>query len=61
MARSTSDFSEVIVQRVHTKYHWPGMQLNFWLLIMFVAASTVLGVFAHLVYIQGQYNLKVPW
>ena len=61
MVRSTGDFSEVIVQRVRTKYHWPAVQLNFWLLIMFVAASTVLGVFARLIYIQGQYDMKVPW
>jgi len=60
MVRS-DEFSEVIVQRVRTKYHWPALQLNFWLLIMFVAASLVLGVFGRLVYIQGQYDLKVPW
>ena len=53
--------SEVIVQRLRTKYHWPALQLNFWLLIMLVGSSLILGVFASFMTIQQQLQVGVPW
>ena len=46
--------------RVRT-YNWPPLQLNFWILIMLLAASSVVGVFATFIQIQGQLELPVPW
>src|SRR5690349_16810888 len=48
------------VGHVH-KYQWPAMQLNFWMIIMLVAASTIIGVFATFMQIQQQLLLTVPW
>jgi len=52
---------EVIVQRVRTKYHWPAVQLNFWLLIMLVGSATILGIFASFLTVQSQLQVGVPW
>ena len=49
------------MQRVRTKYRWPPLQLNFWLLIMLVGSATILGVFAYFITVQGQMELGVPW
>lgn len=48
------------VERVH-KYRWPGMQLNFWLLIMLIASCTIIGVFSTFVQIQQTLLLPIPW
>lgn len=48
------------VERVH-RYHWPAVQLNLWMLIMLVAACTILGVFASFISIQQQLLLPIPW
>lgn len=54
--------SLVYEQRAHIhKYHWPALQLNVWMLIMVVAASTIIGVFATFIQIQQQLLLAVPW
>jgi len=53
--------TEVIMQRVRTKYHWPAVQLNFWLLVMLVGSSTILGIFASFMTIQKQLELGTPW
>jgi len=53
--------SEVIVRRIRTKYHWPAVQLNFWLFIMIVASSTILGINASFMSVQTQMQLGVPW
>lgn len=49
------------MSRVRTKYHWPALQLNFWLLIMLVGSATILGVFANFITIQNQLRLGIPW
>ncbi|KAG0647217.1 hypothetical protein D0Z07_7198 [Hyphodiscus hymeniophilus] len=53
--------SEVIVQRVRTKYHWPAVQLNFWLLIMLIGSGTILGINADFITVQQQLQLGIPW
>jgi hypothetical protein len=61
MASSASTFSEVGLQRARTKYRWPPLQLNFWLLIMLIGSSTILGVFASFLGVQSQLGVGVPW
>lgn len=61
MASSSSTITEVIMQRVRTKYHWPPLQLNFWLLIMLIGSATILGIFAYFITVQDQLNLGNPW
>ncbi|KAH8687305.1 hypothetical protein BGZ60DRAFT_521967 [Tricladium varicosporioides] len=62
MASSESTFTqEVLVQRVRTKYHWPPLQLNFWILIMLVGSATILGIFANFITIQQQLQVGIPW
>lgn len=51
----------VVVERSSRKHRWPEAQLNFWLLIMFGAAGTLLGVFATFIAIQQQMGLGIPW
>ncbi|KAH6653318.1 hypothetical protein BKA67DRAFT_519231 [Truncatella angustata] len=46
--------------RIH-KYHWPAVQLNVWMIIMLVAASLLIGVFAIFIQQQRVLNLAVPW
>lgn len=53
--------TEIITQRIRTKYRWPPLQLNFWLLIMLVGSATILGVFAEFLTIQSQLQLGTPW
>ncbi|KAK3319980.1 hypothetical protein B0T19DRAFT_276386 [Cercophora scortea] len=48
------------VARVH-KYHWPAIQLNIWMLIMLIAACTIIGVFSTFIQIQQTLLLPVPW
>lgn len=48
------------VERVH-KYHWPAIQLNVWMLIMLIAACTIIGVFATFIDVQNTLLLPVPW
>ncbi|KXX74037.1 hypothetical protein MMYC01_209558 [Madurella mycetomatis] len=49
-----------VVERVH-KYHWPAVQLNIWMLIMLIAACTIIGVFATFIEIQQTLLLPIPW
>ncbi|RDL32644.1 Uncharacterized protein BP5553_09100 [Venustampulla echinocandica] len=60
MASTASTITE-IVQRVRTKYRWPPVQLNFWILIMLVGSSTIVGVFANFITVQQQLQVGVPW
>lgn len=48
------------VERV-VRYHWPAVQLNVWMLIMLIAACTIIGVFATFIGIQSQLLLPIPW
>lgn len=52
---------EVIVHRTRTKYHWPALQLNFWLLIMLIGSSTILGIYSSFVTVQQQLLVGIPW
>ena len=62
MASSGSTLSEeVVVHRVRTKYHWPALQLNFWLLIMIIGSATILGIFSYFVSVQQQLQVGTPW
>jgi hypothetical protein len=62
MASSDSTMTDtVIVRQVRTKYHWPAMQLNFWLLIMLVGSATILGVFSSFITVQQQLQVGIPW
>jgi hypothetical protein len=61
MASSVSTMTEVVLQRVKTKYHWPPVQLNFWILIMLVGSSTILGVFSSFISVQQQLMVPIPW
>jgi len=64
MAASSTTASGSLVfsrhERVH-RYHWPAVQLNFWMLIMIVASCTIIGIFASFIQIQNQLLLGVPW
>jgi hypothetical protein len=61
MASTESTMTEVVVQRLRTKYHWPAVQLNFWLLIMIIGSSTILGVFSYFIAVQQQLQVGIPW
>ncbi|KAL2019563.1 hypothetical protein VTK56DRAFT_9530 [Thermocarpiscus australiensis] len=50
----------VVEERIH-KYHWPAVQLNIWMLIMLIAACTIMGVFATFIQIQQTLLLPIPW
>ncbi|MCJ1410045.1 hypothetical protein MMC19_004130 [Ptychographa xylographoides] len=53
--------TEIITVQRRRKYHWPEAQLNFWLLIIWVASGLELGVFATFMTIQTQLGLGTPW
>jgi len=61
MASTESTETELVVQRIRTKYHWPAVQLNFWLLIMIVGSATILGVNASFLTVQQQLQVGIPW
>ncbi|KAI9799025.1 MAG: hypothetical protein M1825_004921 [Sarcosagium campestre] len=51
----------VRVVRKTTRYHWPDVQLNFWLIVFLAASATTLGVFAYFITVQQQMSLNSPW
>ncbi|KAL8933228.1 MAG: hypothetical protein Q9216_006461 [Gyalolechia sp. 2 TL-2023] len=53
--------TEIITVQRRRKYHWPEAQLNFWLVIMIIASSVILGIFAYLTAIQNVLKLGIPW
>ncbi|KAG4026184.1 hypothetical protein MFRU_044g00530 [Monilinia fructicola] len=53
--------STVLLTRTRTKYRWPPLQLNIWILIMLIASSTILGIAAYFLAVQNQLHLGVPW
>jgi hypothetical protein len=62
MESASSTISATEVRVVRTKrFRWPAAQLNFWLLIMTVAGSTMLGVYASFVTVQNQLGVGIPW
>jgi len=61
MASTESTMTEMVVQRIRTKYHWPPVQLNFWILIMLIGSATILGIFSSFVTVQNQLRVGIPW
>jgi hypothetical protein len=61
MASSHSTITNLVIERHHTRYHWPALQLNFWILIMFVGSAVNLGIFAYFMAVQTQLNVGIPW
>ncbi|KAK4222404.1 arginase-like protein [Podospora fimiseda] len=59
-SRSLVYSRRVLSERVH-KYHWPAVQLNLWMLIMLIAACTIIGVFSTFISTQQTLLLPIPW
>ncbi|KAK3994486.1 hypothetical protein QBC44DRAFT_44574 [Cladorrhinum sp. PSN332] len=59
-SRSLVYSRRALSERVH-KYHWPAVQLNLWMLIMLIAACTIIGVFSTFISIQQTLLLPIPW
>ncbi|KAL8963722.1 MAG: hypothetical protein Q9183_004978, partial [Haloplaca sp. 2 TL-2023] len=53
--------TEIVTVQRRRKYHWPEAQLNFWLVIMIISSSVILGIFAYLTSIQNTLQLGIPW
>ncbi|KAI9790074.1 MAG: hypothetical protein M1816_005544 [Peltula sp. TS41687] len=51
----------VRVVRRTTRYHWPDVQLNIWILIFLASSATLLGIFANFMSIQNSLQLGIPW
>jgi hypothetical protein len=43
------------------RYHWPDIQLNFWLLVVLAGSTTCVGIFAWFMAVQTQLELGTPW
>jgi hypothetical protein len=52
---------EVVLHRTKMRYHWPALQLNFWLLIMLIGSATILGIYAYFMTVQSQLEVGTPW
>jgi hypothetical protein len=53
--------TEIVYRERRRRYQWPEIQLNLWILIVLVAASTCLGIFAWFMTVQTQLRLGIPW
>jgi hypothetical protein len=42
-------------------YNWPPLQLNFWIFVILLASTSIIGVFATFIQVQEQLELGVPW
>ncbi|GFP54686.1 hypothetical protein ACSS6W_002530 [Trichoderma asperelloides] len=51
---------KVVTTHIRT-YNWPPLQLNFWIFIMLLCSSTIIGVFGNFIQIQNQLELPIPW
>jgi hypothetical protein len=49
-----------VTSRIRT-YNWPPLQLNFWIFVMLLASTTILGVFGGFIRTQYQLELGIPW
>ncbi|RCI12741.1 hypothetical protein L249_1277 [Ophiocordyceps polyrhachis-furcata BCC 54312] len=52
--------SRRVVGHIRT-YNWPPWQLNFWIFVMLLASSSIVGVFSIFIQMQSQLDLPVPW
>lgn len=43
------------------RYHWPELQLNIWIMIVFSASAICLGIFAWFMSVQTELKLGIPW
>lgn len=50
----------VIGHRTRT-YNWPPLQLNFWIFVMLLASTSIVGVFSIFIQTQQQLGLLIPW
>ncbi|KAI4206410.1 MAG: hypothetical protein LQ346_001119 [Caloplaca aetnensis] len=53
--------TEIVTVQRRRKYQWPEAQLNFWLVIMIISASVILGIFSFLTSVQNSLRLGSPW
>jgi hypothetical protein len=53
--------TEIIYRERRRRYQWPELQLNLWIFIVLIAASTCLGIFAWFMTVQTQMRLGIPW
>jgi hypothetical protein len=42
-------------------YNWPPLQLNFWIFVILLASTSIIGVFATFIQVQSQLELGIPW
>lgn len=49
-----------VVSHIRT-YNWPPLQLNFWIFVMLLASTSIVGVFGNFISIQNQMDLPIPW
>lgn len=42
-------------------YNWPPLQLNFWIFVILLASTSIIGVFATFIQTQSQLELGIPW
>jgi hypothetical protein len=61
MASSQSTITNLVIERHSARYHWPALQLNFWILVMLAGSATNLGIFAYFMTVQTQLDLGIPW
>ncbi|KAL4897095.1 hypothetical protein BDV59DRAFT_84694 [Aspergillus ambiguus] len=47
--------------RGRRRYHWPELQLNIWIMIVFSASAICLGIFAWFMAVQTELKLGIPW
>ncbi len=57
---SSAVYERRVVSHIRT-YNWPPLQLNFWIFIMLLASTSIVGVFGNFIQIQNQLDLPIPW
>lgn len=57
---SSMTYDRDAVTHIRT-YNWPPFSLNFWIFVMLLASSSIIGVFGSFVQIQNQLQLGIPW
>lgn len=65
LTSTLSGSSVVYEERIighHTRtYNWPPLQLNFWIFVMLLASTSIVGVFSIFIQTQQQLGLLIPW
>lgn len=65
LTSTLSGSSVVYEERIighHTRtYNWPPLQLNFWIFVMLLASTSIVGVFSIFIQQQEQLGLLIPW